>query len=304
MTAQTNAPAGLMSFSNEITGIVERASASVVRVEDGSRLTATGVVWSEDGVVGTTSLGVERDEDLFIEQPNGTLSPASLVGRDPDTDIAVLKAEKISLPGIPHAAEADVKNGNLVLALARPGRAGLHATLGIISSKTDTQNGGKAEYILHTDADLYPGFSGGPLVDMEGRIVGLTNLMFGRGKGIALGTPIIAHITEALLANGRIQRGYLGIRTQQVTLPEGLRDSLQLEQLHALLIAQVESGSPAEQGGLMLGDTLLAFQDTTISDVEALRRQLRLNRAGAEIKLSILRGGKIEEITITLGLEQ
>lgn len=303
MSVENKSIPGLAGFSSELASIVERASVSVVRVEDGSRLTATGVVWSEDGVIVTTSHGVERDEELSIQLADGTFLPVTLVGRDPDTDLAVLKAQSTGLTAIAAADESDVRVGSLVLALARPGRAGLHATLGIISSKTETQNGGREEYILHTDADLYPGFSGGPLVNMQGQLVGLTNLMFGRGKGIALGAPILSHITEALLATGRVQRGYLGIRTQQVTLPDGLRQSHNIEQSRALLIAQVEPASPAAEAGLMLGDTLLAVQDAAITDVDALRRQLRLNRPGTEVKLRVLRGGQPEEIVVTLGVE-
>src|SRR5262249_35186957 len=159
-----------------------------------------------------------------------------------------------------------VKVGQLALALARPGRSGLQATLGIISARLESQSHGEEEYILHTDAVLYPGFSGGPLVNVNGQVVGILNLMFGRGKGVALGTPITNHILKALLAHGRVQRGYLGVRTQQVLLPEGLRQSLDLSQENGLLLVQVDTGSPAERSGLLLGDVLLAFNSVDVSD--------------------------------------
>jgi serine protease DegQ len=301
--SQSGSSSALQSLSNDLSDVAERAALSVVRVEDGSRLTATGVVWSSDGVIVTTSHGVERDEDLSIELADGTLLPATLVGRDPDTDLAVLKAQSGDLTPIDGSESDAARVGSLVLALARPGRAGLQATIGIVSSRTETQSGGRSEYLLHTDADMYPGFSGGPIVDMQAKMLGLTNLMFGRGRGIALGTPIVANITQMLLSNGRVQRGYLGVRTQQVSLPEAVRERLVPVQQRGLLIAQVEVDSPAETSGLLLGDTILRFNDGLISDVEALRQHLRLHSAGTEVILQILRGGEFQLIQVTLGVE-
>ena len=296
-------PSAIGQLSNDLAALVERLTVSVVRVEDGSRLTATGVVWSHDGIIVTTSHGVERDEDLSVELSDGDIEPAVLIGRDPDTDIAVLRVQSDSLTPIGRSEADTARIGSIVLALARPGRMGLQATLGIVSARTETQSAGRSEYLLHTDADMYPGFSGGPLVDLDGNIVGLTNLMFGRGRGIALGTPIVATITQALLTGGRVQRGYLGVRTQQVSLPDSARDRLEDNQDRALLIAQVEADSPAEAAGLLLGDTLLHFGDAAVRDVETLRRLLRHNAPGAQIALKILRGGEFQQVTVTLGAE-
>ncbi len=301
--AQTNNAFALRGLSEELAGIVENVSASVVRVEDGSRLTATGVIWTDDGTVVTTSHGVERDDGIAIELIDGTSLPAVLVGRDADTDIAVLKVESSALSPIARPEGDGARIGSLVLALARPGRAGLQATLGIVSARTETQTGGRSEYLLHTDADMYPGFSGGPLLDMEGNILGLINLMFGRGRGIAIGTPIVANIARALLTNGCVQRGYIGVRTQQVALPDELRAILQWTQDRALLVAQVETGSPADDAGLLLGDPILRFNDSVIHDVDALRSRLRAHPPGSEVTLDYLRGGELRQVSVALGLE-
>jgi S1-C subfamily serine protease len=302
--AQQTSPGLLASLSSELADVVERIGPSVVRVDDGSRLTATGVIWSADGVVVTTSHGVERDEELAIEQGGGTRFPATLVGRDPDTDLAVLKVNATGLPAVQAANPEEVRVGQLALALGRPGDSGLQATIGILSARIETQSKGQAEYILNTDAVLYPGFSGGPLVDVTGRIVGINNLMFGRGRGVALGVPTVTHIANALLAHGRIQRGYLGIRTQLVALPAPLVQSLKLEQERGLLIVQVESGSPADQGGLMLGDILLHINSSSVQDVDELRRHLRGLQAGQTASLRILRGGEVRDLSVTLGVEK
>jgi S1-C subfamily serine protease len=277
---------------------------TVVRVDDGSRLTATGILWSTDGLVVSTSHGVERDENLAIERADGTRLPATLVGRDPDTDLALLRVNANGLPAIHPAPAEAAKVGHLALALARPGNAGLQATLGIISARQDSQNGGQEEYLLHTDALLYPGFSGGPLVDVNGQVLGLINLMFGRGKGIALGVPVVEHTVETLLAHGRVQRGYLGVFTQMVGLPAGIKAALGREQERALLVVKVETESPAEQGGLLMGDTLLALNGKSLEDVETLRQHLRALRAGHVVTLALARGGELRELTITLGTER
>jgi S1-C subfamily serine protease len=291
----------LASLSSELAGVVERVGPSVVRVEDGSRLTASGLIWSADGIILSTSHGVERDENLAVETADGQRHTATLVGRDPDTDLAVLRVNATGLPAIDSAPIEAVKVGHLVLALGRPGNSGLQATVGIISARHDTERSGELGYILHTDAVLYPGFSGGALVDVSGRVVGLTNLMFGRGQGVAVGTPVVRQVAEALLAHGRIRRGYLGITAQSVPLPAGLAERLGTKQERALLVIQVESASPAEQAGLMLGDTLLTLNGEAVPDVDQLRRQLRLLPPGQAVTLQVARGGAKHDLNATLG---
>lgn len=299
--AQGEAAGVLAQLSAELAGVVEQVGSSVVRVDDGSRLTATGLIWSADGVIVTTSHGVEKDEGIQIELADGTRHSAALVGRDPDTDIAALRVAATGLASAALAEPEAVQVGHLALALGRPGHAGLQATIGIISARLDTERHGQLGYILHTDAILYPGFSGGALVNMGRQVIGLTNLMYGRGHGVAIGAPIVRQVTETLLAHGTVPRGYLGIRTQLVPLPEALRKKRNLTQEHALLIVQVESGSPAEKGGLMLGDTLLSLNGEAIQDVDQLRRHLRGLQAGQTVALQVLRGGTVRDLSVAAG---
>ena len=301
MTNETNSL--LAGLSAELANITERVGASVVRVDDGTRLTATGIIWSADGIIVTTSHGVERDEDVVVELANGTRLAATLIGRDPDTDIAALRVAATGLPAVEIAADDAAKIGQFVLALGRPGTSGLHATFGIISARIDSQSEGGPETVLHTDAGFYPGFSGGPLVSATGQVVGLNNLMFGRGKGVSLGVSIVRHVVAGLLTHGKMPRGYLGVRTQAAGLPAHLIESLKLTQETGLLIAQVEPNSPAEQGGLLLGDTLLGVGGQAVSDVDSLRAQLRQHHAGQEIALNLLRGGALLTLNVTLGNE-
>lgn len=299
--AQAGSTGLFAQLSAELAGVIEQVAPSVVRVDDGSRLTATGLIWTADGLVATTSHGVDRDENLSVELGDGTRHTAALVGRDPDTDLALLRITATGLPAVTRAAADSARVGHLVLAIGRPGTAGLQATIGIISARMETERAGTPGYILHTDAVLYPGFSGGALVDASGGVVGLTNLVFGRGQGVAIGTPVVAQVLEALLAHGAVRRGYLGVRTQWVPLPEGLRKKRNLTQEHALLVVQVESGSPAEKGGLLLGDTLLSLDGEPLQDVDQLRRHLRDLQPGQEVRLQILRGGATRELTLAAG---
>lgn len=302
MTAENTST--LAALSAGLADVVARVGPSVVRVDDGSRLTATGIVWAEGGIVLTTSHGVERDDDLAVVLADGTRLAATLVGRDPETDLAVLRVSASGLVPVTRADPEAVRVGQLVLALGRPGESGLSATLGILSARQDAQDMGRPEYVLHTDATLYPGFSGGPLVNVAGEVVGLTNLGFGRGLGFALGLPILAHVAEALLAGGAVKRGYLGVSTQSVALPQSLRAALGVSQEHGLLVVQVESGGPADAAGLSLGDILLGLGGTALDDVDDLRRLLRGLAAGQGAALDIARGGAAHSLTVTLGARE
>ena len=305
MTQETNTPLStLAALSAELSDVVARVGPSVVRVDDGSRLTATGLLWTEDGVVLTTSHGTERDDDLLVELADGTRLPAVLVGRDPETDLAVLRVSASGLRPVTKADPEAVQVGQLVLALGRPGESGLSATFGIISARQDTQDGGRPEYILHTDATLYPGFSGGPLVNVAGEVVGMTNLSYGRGMGFALGLPILAHVADALLAGGAVKRGYLGVSTQSVALPQSLQTALAVSQERGLLVVQVESGGPADTAGLSLGDILLGLGGAALDDVDDLRRHLRGLAAGQAVTLDLARGGAAHSLTVTLGARE
>ncbi|HLV80095.1 MAG TPA: trypsin-like peptidase domain-containing protein [Chthonomonadaceae bacterium] len=300
-----NGPSNLLEqFSGELAEVVERVAPSVVRVDDGTRLTATGIIWEAAGIIVSTSHGVERDEDLAIELADGTRHAATLIGRDPDTDLAVLRVEATGLPEIARAEPAEVRAGQLALALARPGSFGLQVTLGLVSARIETQTNTQPGYLLHTDAVLHPGFSGGALVDARGRLAGLIDLMFGRGRGVALGTPIVAQVAETILKQGRVQRGYLGVRTQGVALPDSLVKNLGLEQQAGLLVIQVEDASPAEQGGLLVGDILLAIEGQPVRDGEDLRRSLRALPAGKQIGIDLVRGGERRALQVTLGTRE
>jgi S1-C subfamily serine protease len=284
----------LTSLSNELVGAVQVAGDSVVRIDDGTRLTASGSIWSTEGVIVATSHGVEADEGLTVETGDGKTYDATVVGRDPESDIAVLKANGTGIKAFQHVTET-TPVGSLVLAIGRPGHAGLQATLGIVGSVTHEGT------ILHTDAVLYPGFSGGALIDTRGRFAGLLNLGFGRGRGGVVAVSSVSKVVGSLLSHGSVPRGYLGVGSQPVSLGDALQRSLGRAQSAGLLIVSVEPDSPADRSGIFVGDVIVALDGSHVEDPRQLRRTLGERSAGEQVGLEILRGGQLIRIGAILG---
>ncbi len=293
----------LQNLSTELAATVETVSPSIVRVEARRRLPASGIVWSADGVIITAHHVVEREENIKIGLSDGQTASATLVGRDPTTDVAVLRsdAKKLTPPTWASFEAQNVQVGHLVLALGRPGQ-NVQATLGIVSALSQnwrTPGGSQLDYYLQTDVVMYPGFSGGPLVGAAGQVIGLNTSALLRGISLAVPAPSLSQVVESLLAHGRIKRGYLGVSTQPVRLPAGLKE--QAGQETGLLLVAVEPDSPADKGGLLLGDTIVGLADTPVRHHDDLLAQLSADRVGKEVILKIVRGGQLQDVKVTIG---
>jgi S1-C subfamily serine protease len=279
---------------------VEDGGKSVVRVEGRRRLAASGIAWREDGIVVTANHVVKRDEGVRITGADGAAHEATVVGRDPSTDIAVLQAQDVSLSPAAHGDEPKV--GHLVLALGRPGRT-VQATLGIVSALGTepwrTPMGGQIDRYLQTDVVMYPGFSGGPLVGSDGRLLALNSSALVRGVSVAVPLTTISSVVETLVTHGRIRRGYLGVSTQPVRLPAGAVE--ELEQETGLLIVGVEPDSPADQGGMVLGDAIVGLDGSRVRHHDDLLALLSGDRVGRKVPVRILRGGQVQTINVTIG---
>lgn len=290
----------LRQLSDDLATAVETAGASVVRVDARRRLPASGIVWA-DGVIVTSNHGVERDENITIGLPGGDTTSATLIGRDPSTDVAVLRVNGAALTAATWVETTSVRVGQLALALGRPGR-GIQTTLGVVSALGEswrTSAGGHVDRYVQTDVTMYPGYSGGPLADVEGRIIGMNSSHLARGVSLTLPTATIRRIVEALVTHGRVRRGFLGIKAQPVRLPEAI--ATEAGQETGLLLAAVESGSPADQSGLLLGDTLLSFDGQPVRHMDDLLAALSGERAGQSVEARILRGGQLQTVTVTIG---
>ncbi len=290
--------ATLKDLSDDIASLVEKASKSVVRVDARRGRAGTGIVW-DSGLVLTANHVVEQEDDIQVVADDKS-TKATLVGRDPATDLALLKVDGLSAPAMPRAKVEDLRPGQIVLAIGRPGS--LKATFGTISSVSSSWRGWRGseiEHLIQTNAPLYPGFSGGPLVDVDGRAVGMNSWVFGRGDGRAVAMDVAERVVASLKADGRIRRPYLGIGTQEVPLPEAVK--AKAKQDTGLLIVAVEPQSPADKAGLMQGDTLVALNGTTTNNLEDLYTGLRKAKVGATQTVRVIRAGELKELQVTVG---
>jgi len=279
-------------ISNAMADVVEAAGAGVVRVDGRKRMAATGITWREDVIV-TANHVVRRDEGVKVVTADGTEHSATVAGRDQNTDIAVLRVEG-GLTPLPIAESGSLRVGNLVLAIGRP-RHDLQATHGVVSAIGSR----RMEGLIQTDVVMYPGFSGGPLVDASGHVQGMNTSGFNRGASIAIGNSIINSVVDTLLEHGKMRQAFLGIGAQAVRLPEAIAE--QAGQETGLMLVSVESGSPAEAGGLLLGDVMIAFDGAGTPHLDALMAQLTADRIGNPAPVQVLRGGEIQEISVTCG---
>ncbi len=291
----------LSDLSQAIAATVETAGASVVRVEARPRFPASGIVWSSDGVIVTAHHIVEEEDNIQIGLGEGHTLGAKLIGRDPTTDIAVLRAPASGLDTRAWTDPKAIHVGHLVLALGRPGTT-VMATMGIVSAYGEawrTPAGGKLDRYLQTDVVMYPGFSGGPLVDANGQFIGLNTSALLRGISLTIPATTIKSVVETLLSKGHISRGYLGIGAQPVRLPATL--AKQLNQETGLLIVSVEPGGPAEKANLLLGDVIVALGNDPVRHLDDLLAALSGDRVGATVPVRVVRGGQTMELKATVG---
>jgi S1-C subfamily serine protease len=291
----------LLELSDDLAGIVGSTGLAVVRLEARRRMPASGILWSSDGLIVTAHHVVEREENIVVGLPDGKTAKAGLVGRDPTTDLALLRAEAQDLTPPAWSSPETLKVGHLVLALGRPGQT-VQATLGIVSAlggSWRTRGGGQIDHYLQTDLVMYPGFSGGPLVSAAGHVVGVNSSALVRGTSVALPTTTVRRVVEDLLAHGQVRRGYLGVGTQPARLPGGLAE--QLGQKTGLLLVSVESGSPADGAGLFMGDTIVALDNQPVRHHDDLLALLGGDRVGSSVPVRIIRGGQVQEVHVTIG---
>jgi S1-C subfamily serine protease len=288
-------------FSSGLAEAVSAAGASVARVEGRRRGAASGIIWTTDGLIVTANHVVHRDDNLRVGLPDGQAVDAILIGRDPSTDLALLQVAATGLKAADNISSEEMAVGHFVLALGRPGHS-IQATSGIISAIGEgwrTPMGGQIDRYLQTDVVMYPGFSGGPLVGASGQILGLNTSGLGRGVSLALPLVTINRVADSLKSHGRVRRGYLGVSTQRVRLPEDVAATL--SQKAGLLVISVETGSPAAEAGMALGDTIVALGGKSIARHEDLLATLSGDAVGQKEVVVILRGGRTQELTVKIG---
>ena len=283
----------LLEISNGLAHAVETGEQSVVAVHGRPHVPSSGILWRA-GVVVTTDHTLKRDEDLTVTLPDGRNLPASLAGRDGGTDLAVLRlGDAAAGDAAKTVSEASIKAGNIVLALGRRGGNGVTASFGVLSAISGpwrTWRGGQIERFIRPDINIYTGFSGGALVDVEGRIIGLNTTGLTRGMGVTIPASTVSRVVDELLTQGRIRRGFLGIGMHPVELPGGSQ---------GLVILSLEPNGPAAQAGIVVGDVLLTLGGEPVTDTDAVQFHLGAESVGKPLSAGILRGGAPMKVDVT-----
>jgi S1-C subfamily serine protease len=288
----------IAALSDTLSTVVENTGKSVVRVEGGHRRATSGVVWSPKQIV-TVAHAVQQDEVVVAAE--GQQFKARVKGRDETTDLALLELDE-PLPAARFDDGADLKVGQLALRLARPGET-VRATSGILSALAKktwrTPRGGEVDFYLESDAAHPSGFSGGALVDLQGRVLGLSTTGLLRGTSVAIPTTTIRRVIAQFEQHGRVRRSYLGLQLQPVQLPDSVRSTTGEE--IGLLVTSVEKDGPADKAGVQYGDTVLHLGDDTVKTLQDLYRYLRADHADQQVPLKYFRNGQVTTSQVTLG---
>ena len=288
----------LVMFSNALADLAESLGRSVVQVH-GRRRPASGLVYAAD-VVLTTARAIGGEDGPHVRRPDGGTLEAQLAGWDPTTNLAVLRVPNLNLTPIAPAT-SPARVGQLAIALARSWSNALTVSAGIVSvigGPLQTGRRRAIDQIIRTTAPMHDGFSGGAFIDASGALVGVTTAARIRGLGVVIPAEIAWKTAAMLLEHGQLKRGYLGVAAQPVQVAG---DDRTAEARTGLLVVNVSSGSPAAAAGVIVGDVLLEFDGHPLASPEDLLDLLLGDRVGREAKLGLLRGGRPQDVSVTVG---
>jgi S1-C subfamily serine protease len=295
--------AELIELSNALAQSTERAAANIVAVHAEARGSASGVIW-RTGIIVTAEHALRRDEEIHATLPDGRVVPATLAGRDPSSDLAVLKCAEASA-AVPNFADVtSLKPGSLALVVGRTRVSGPVAALGVVSlvaPERRTWTGATLLPYIRLDVGLQPTAVGGAVVDAQCRTVGIATPRFARFGAIAIPAPAIDLVVDTLLKKGHIPQGYLGVGLQPVRLPDALRQSLQRSEKTAAIVLEVEPESPAHKAGIVIGDIVVALAGHPVARLEDVHAQLHGKSIGKPLVLEFVRGGATREVNIIVG---
>ena len=293
----------LVDLSNALAQATRRAAANVVAVHTETRGSSIGVVW-RSGVIVTSEHALRRDEDIQVTLPDGRVVAATLAGRDPSTDIAVLNCPEADLAAPEFGDVATLQPGSLTLVVGRTRASGPVAAFGVVSLVTSdrrTWTGASLTPYIRLDVGLQPTAIGGAVVDALGKVIGLATPRFARFGAIAVPASAIDKIADALLKQGRIPHGYLGVGLQLLRLPNALRETLQRNEKSAVIVLDVHPGGPADKAGIVIGDILVSLGGQPVSRLEDVQSVLVGDAIGKSLPLKFIRGGQIQEGSIAIG---
>jgi S1-C subfamily serine protease len=295
----------LDAYSRAVIRAVDAVGPAVVKI-DVERGGGSGVVFTPDGLVLTNSHVVHRTPHMTLTLSDGRSFRADVVGADPDTDLAVVRANVAPGASLPWASLGDsraVRVGQIAIAIGNP--YGFHhsVTAGVVSAlgrSLRSQSGRLMDDIIQTDAALNPGNSGGPLVTTHGEVIGINTatILPAQGLCFAIASNTARFVVSRLLRDGRVRRSYIGVAGQNTPVPRAIARANQIAVSSGVLVASVEPKSPAATAGLKEGDVILAFAGQPVTGIDDLHRYLTDDRIGVAATLTILRRGARRQLTV------
>jgi S1-C subfamily serine protease len=292
----------LLSFSDELASMVERTAQSVVAVHARRRFDSSGVHWSP-GIIVTASHTIRRDDEIRVTSASGATLDAELVGRDPGTDLAVLRAKSLDAHAISKPGGTKPQPGQLALAVGRSKESPIAAlgVVGSLSGASQTWRGGKLDRVIRIALELHPGAAGGAIINASGALIGIATQALSRFSVFAIPPETVTRVSQQLLSAGRIPRGYLGAGLQPIAIPEHLKSKLSLAASSGLIAISVDPDAPAGRAGLSIGDVLIELGGQTVSWPEKVQELLDADSIGKTMPVKILRGGTPTTLEVTVG---
>jgi S1-C subfamily serine protease len=293
----------LATFSDQLADAVRRSSAAVVSVHARPRLPSSGVHW-RDGVIVTTDGTVRRDHDLAVTLPDGSRIPAQLAGRDPGSDLAVLRIDPGQVPVAQPGDPALLRPGHLVLAVGRSGKSGPRAAFGAVSAtggKWRCWKGGELDLWIQSALPVYPGFGGGPLVSPDAEILGINSGALSRPLATTIPVSTVERALDQILTRGYVARAWLGTAMQPVRFSEADRRRTGITFDGGLLILSVEPDAPAAKAGLLVGDVIVTLNGQPVLHPDQVLEQLSGDAVGRTLSLELVRGGRTERAEVIVG---
>ena len=301
---ESSTTSALVALSNDIAGTIERASGAVVAVEGGGRFSTSGFSIDDQHIITSDHAIDDDDETVEIVHADGKTEQATVVGHDGSTDLALLRSERAASVVLAHAPNDDLRVGALALALARDDDGDLAATMGVISAlgaAWRTWRGGEFDRFIRPDVAISPRFSGGPLIDVHGRIVGMNTWGLSRRNAPTVPASTIARVVESLASGKRVSRGYLGIAMQSLELPQALAEIAKVAVGGGVIALGVENSGPAHNGGVIVGDIIVSLDGKRVNDGDDITSFLGTASVGKERAVNIIRGGGAHALRITAG---
>ena len=291
----------LVAFSDHAAQLVERTGSSIVAVHGGGQGSSSGIHW-RSGVIVTAEEVLERDEDVKVTLPSGRLVEASLAGRDPSTDVAVLRFQPDGLPAASTADAATLRPGHVVLAVGNHEGAPV-ASLGVVATvggPWHSLRGGTIDNLIRIDLVLSRAAEGGALIDAQGRVVGMA-VLEPRRRVIAIPTSTIDRVVDQLLAKGHVFRGYLGAGLQPLRRGRPSHDAQPAGIGRGVLVVSIDPDGPAARAGLLVGDIVMTWNAKPIDRVRDVMHLLGVDSVGATVDLQLIRGGAPTTLKVALG---